>query len=98
MKNFFKENTAYIIIGILLIFFTSLAIYFSNEYEEEEKIKINKVRNELVKSSIDRYELFNQAFKLGYELGKDKQAMTSSIATGNTIPLLYRSTVQPNMD
>ena len=98
MKNFFKENTAYIIIGILLVFFTSLAIYFSNEYEEEEKIKISKVRNELVNSSIDRYELFNRAFKFGYELGKTKQAMTSSIATGNTIPLLYRSTVQPNMD
>ena len=39
MKNFFKENTAYIIIGILLIIFTFLAIYFSNEYEEEEKNK-----------------------------------------------------------
>ena len=46
----------------------------------------------------NRQQLFNRAFKFGYELGKDKQAMTSSIATGNTIPLLYRSTVQPNMD
>ena len=82
----------FIIIIINIVFISYLFNALNNSTISAEEL--SKIKMEVLSTDINKDEVFDLAFNKGYEAGKKKMSIFSTIITGNIIPLITQSSVK----